>query len=100
VTMSGTQITFKSEYPIPTGVPIKLALEWPASLDNIIPLMLHVLGITAEPENGATTVNIKSYEFRIADLKYNPPRSIPSPRASFPKLGLQAAEVYVGNRRS
>jgi len=30
----------------------------------------------------------------------NPPRLIPPPQASFLKLGLQGAEVYVGNRRA
>lgn len=69
VNISGKRITFTPEYPIPSGRCIKLSVDWPARLDQEIALKLHITGITATPDGGATVVTISKHEFRVASSR-------------------------------
>ena len=50
VRISSSQIVFQPESPIPVGLEIEAYVDWPARLDNVIALKLHVNGTTIENE--------------------------------------------------
>jgi hypothetical protein len=44
-------------------------VDWPARLDNVIALKLHVQGEIVETDNGFAAIKILQYEFRTAGQK-------------------------------
>ena len=70
VNISSSKIVFQPEYPIPVGSQIEAYVDWPARLDNVIALRLHVDGETIETENGYAAVRILRHEFRTSGLLF------------------------------
>jgi|SRR5215469_8645818 len=66
VYISGREIVFKPEDPIPARLRIEAFVPWPVLLDHVINLELHVHGETVETESGYVVIKIKRYEFRTA----------------------------------
>lgn len=66
VKVSSSQIVFQPESPIPVGLEIEAYVDWPARLDNVIALRLHVHGETIQTENGYAAVRILRHEFRTS----------------------------------
>ena len=66
VTISSSKIVFQPEYPIAVGLTIEAYVDWPARLDNVIALRLHVHGETIQTENGHAAVRILRHDFRTA----------------------------------
>lgn len=64
VDISSRGLSFESEEILPPGKQVKLAVTWPAMLNNRVGLNLHVLARTVPARNGCTAVEILKYEFR------------------------------------
>lgn len=64
VNMSSSSLAFKPEYPITVGLTIEAYVDWPARLDDVIALRLHVDGEIIGTENGCAAVRILRHEFR------------------------------------
>jgi hypothetical protein len=64
VNLSGDGVLFKTANPLPSGVLIELSVAWPARLDNLIGLKLHVVGKIVRNDGGFTAVMFRSHEFR------------------------------------
>jgi hypothetical protein len=66
VYISGSEIVFKPEDPIPARLHIEASVSWPAPVDPAITLKLHVHGETVETESGYAAIKIVRSTFRIA----------------------------------
>lgn len=53
-----------SEHPLQADQKIRLRIEWPALLNNVVPLALHVEGQTVRAEGNCIAVKILKSEFR------------------------------------
>lgn len=49
---------------LPKGVEIELSIAWPASLNGVAALKVHVIGQTVRAQGNCTAVVIRKYEFR------------------------------------
>ena len=76
MTMSRNTVVFASDTALPEGVRVELALNWPARLDNTIPLKLQVFGQTTRVNGNVIELTILRYEFRTVardrQLEYIP----------------------------
>jgi DNA-binding NarL/FixJ family response regulator len=57
-------ILFTSHEPLKNGQLVQVSVEWPARLENQIPLKLVAEGRVVRNNNGQTAVTIEKYEFR------------------------------------
>jgi hypothetical protein len=64
VNLSTDGVLFQTANPLPRGVPIELSIAWPARLDNLVGLNLHVTGKTVRTEGSFTAVIFRRHEFR------------------------------------
>ncbi len=83
--LSSSGILFESQEALPTGTSIRLAIEWPARLDNRVGLTLCVMGRTVRSAGTCTAVEILSHEFRT--------RAIPIPASAQPAKHFTAASA-------
>ena len=68
VNISSGGVLISSDRPIPPGVRIRLRLEWPARLNDAVPLALHIEGRTVRSSGPLTAVRILKSEFRTRAL--------------------------------
>jgi hypothetical protein len=64
VNISSGGVLVSSDCPITPGVRIRLRLEWPARLNDSVPLALHIEGRTVRSSGPLTAVRILKSEFR------------------------------------
>jgi hypothetical protein len=62
-------VLFKSATPLPAGVAIELFIAWPARLNNIAGLNLHVTGKTVRAQGNCTAVVVQRHEFRTRGMR-------------------------------
>lgn len=60
---------------LPMGVEIELSIAWPASLNGVAALKVHVIGQTVRGQGNCTAVVIRKYEFRTRGKLSSEPRS-------------------------
>lgn len=77
VNISSGGLLFHSEHPLRKGQTIRLRIDWPVRLNNVVPLTLRVEGQTVRAEGNCTAVKILKSEFRTRRAKSTVP-SIPS----------------------
>jgi len=68
VNISSAGVLISSDCPIAPGVRIRLRLEWPARLNDAVPLALHIEGRTLRSSGPLTAVRILKSEFRTRAL--------------------------------
>lgn len=64
VNMSSGGILVETGSSLPRGVGIELSIAWPAKLNSVAALKLHVVGRTIRTQGNLTAVLIRRYEFR------------------------------------
>ena len=64
VNISSGGLLLYSEHPFEKGQKIRLRIDWPALLNNVVPLALRVEGQTVRCEGNCTAVKILKSEFR------------------------------------
>lgn len=65
VNMSSTGLLVESDRAASCGTAIRLQVEWPARLNNSVPLSLHIEGRTVRAHGSLVAVRILKSEFRI-----------------------------------
>jgi hypothetical protein len=65
INISSTGILVESDRPLNCETSIRLRVEWPARLNNSVPLALHVEGWAVRAEGVFVAVSIMKSEFRI-----------------------------------
>jgi hypothetical protein len=68
VNLSTSGVLFQSADSLPRGVAIELSIAWPARLNNIAGLNLHVVGKTVRTEGNCTAVIVQRHEFRTQGM--------------------------------
>jgi len=68
VNLSSHGVLFQTASPLPSGVTIRLSIAWPARLDSLIGLNLHVIGKTVRTEGSFTAVIFHKCEFRTRGI--------------------------------
>jgi len=69
VNLSSDGVLFRTANPLPKGVRIELSIAWPARLDNLVGLNLHVTGETVRTEGSFTAVIFRRHEFRTQGMR-------------------------------
>lgn len=64
VNMSSGGVLVEAASSLPRGAEIELSIAWPVSLNNVVPLKLHITGQTVRTHRNRTAVTIRRYEFR------------------------------------
>ena len=64
VNMSSSGILFTSKHLLLPGRRLELAINWPAQLNNQVPLKLVARGRVVRCEEGTAALEIQQYEFR------------------------------------
>lgn len=64
VNISSGGLLLYSEHALEKGQAIRLRIDWPALLNNVVPLALRVEGQTVRVEGNCTAVKILKSEFR------------------------------------
>lgn len=64
VNISSGGLLLYSEHALEKGQKIRLRIDWPALLNNVVPLALHVEGLTVRVEGKCVAVKIVKSEFR------------------------------------
>lgn len=64
VNISSGGVLIASAQPMPSGIRIRLRIEWPALLNNLVPLALHVEGRTVRAKGDFAALRIIKSEFR------------------------------------
>ena len=72
VNISSTGVLFTSDQNLQNGRRIELSINWPAKLDQKVPLKLIVLGRIVRTEPGRAAVDILQHEFRIHNAGARP----------------------------
>ncbi len=62
--ISSSGVWFTTEEPLPMGVPIELAISWPALLNDYCPMKLMLFGCVVRSTDTGAAINIERYEFR------------------------------------
>ncbi|HUO32447.1 MAG TPA: hypothetical protein VMU80_24745 [Bryobacteraceae bacterium] len=58
------EIHFTTQHPLQKGEKVRLAVDWPAMLDNTCPIKLEIFGWVLRSQPGTAAVKIERYEFR------------------------------------
>jgi hypothetical protein len=69
ISISSRLILIEPDERIRLGQRLHLVIDWPARMDDRVPLRLHVTGRTVSADKNRLAVEIKKYEFRIAPSK-------------------------------
>jgi len=64
VEISSREVRFTTQQPLKQGQEIRLAVNWPALLDNTCRMKLDISGSIVHTEPGEAAVKIERYEFR------------------------------------
>ena len=62
--ISSREIRFTTQHPLARGQKMRLAVNWPAMLDNTCRMKLEISGWIVRSEPGEAAVKIERYEFR------------------------------------
>lgn len=62
--ISSREVSFTTPQPLRQGEKVRLALDWPALLDNTCLMKLEICGSVVQIEPGSAAVRIVRYEFR------------------------------------
>lgn len=65
INMSSAGLLVESDRGLSCGTAIRLRVEWPARLNNSVPLSLHIEGRTVRANGALVAVRILKSEFRI-----------------------------------
>lgn len=60
------EITFTTPQPLKEGEYVFMSVDWPARLDNTIPLRLEIYGRVSRSGRDSATVKFGRYEFRTS----------------------------------
>jgi len=66
--MSSRGILFTTESRLPEGVTVKIAISWPAQLDNATHLKLVAIGVLVRSDERQAAISIQRYEFKTRGL--------------------------------
>jgi hypothetical protein len=58
------EVRFTTQQPLPRGQRMRLAMDWPAMLDDTCRMTLEIYGWILYSERGEAAVKIERYEFR------------------------------------
>jgi hypothetical protein len=64
IEISSQEICFTTQDPIETGANVRLAVDWPAMLDNTCRMTLGICGSVIRSAPGRAVIKIARYEFR------------------------------------
>jgi hypothetical protein len=64
VEISSREVRFTTQHPLQRGQKMRLAMNWPAMLDNTCRMKLEISGWIVHSEPGEAAVKIERYEFR------------------------------------
>jgi hypothetical protein len=64
VNISSGGVLVDTASSLPRGMEIELSIAWPASLNGVAALKLHVVGQTVRTQGNRTAIVIRRYEFR------------------------------------
>lgn len=64
VEISSREVRFTTQQPLKRGQKMRLAMDWPALLDNTCRMKLEISGWIVDSEQGEAAVKIERYEFR------------------------------------
>ena len=67
--ISSGGVCFTTDSNLSPGLPVEVAIEWPALLRESVPLRLVTYGIVVRSLNGNTAATIDRYEFRTTGLR-------------------------------
>jgi len=62
--ISSSEVRFTTQQPLKKGQKVRLAMNWPAMLDNTCRMKLEIVGWIVRSERGEAAVKIERYEFR------------------------------------
>jgi len=74
--ISSKGLLFTSNEQFQQGQLVQVSLDWPARLENQIPLKLVAEGRILRNSNGETAMTIEKYEFRTRRAKVKPPAPV------------------------
>jgi hypothetical protein len=69
ISISSRMILIEPDHRIRIGQRLQVVIDWPALVDDRIPLKLHVTGRTVSTDETGLAIEVKTYEFRIAAAK-------------------------------
>ena len=67
--ISSKELLFTTNESFDPGQSLQVSLDWPALLDNRIPLRLVVSGQILQSGDGQATMTIEKYQFRIRGIE-------------------------------
>lgn len=85
--ISSKGLLFTTEEPLQPGQLLQVSVDWPAMLDNQVPLKLVAEGRIVRNINGQAAMRIDKYEFRTRRLK-NPAAAAGDPVKNKPPFGV------------
>ncbi len=62
--ISSTEVHFTTQAALNQGQTVRLAVDWPAMLDDTCPMKLEIRGSVVRSQPGVATVKIARHEFR------------------------------------
>jgi hypothetical protein len=62
--ISSREVRFTTQQPLKRGQKMRLAMDWPAMLDNTCHMKLEISGWIIDSDPGEAAVKIERYEFR------------------------------------
>lgn len=62
--ISSREVSFTTQQPLRQGEKVRLAMDWPAMLDNTCLMKLEIYGWVTRSEPGTAAIKIERYEFR------------------------------------
>ncbi len=62
--ISSSGVWFKTEGLLSTGLPVELAMSWPARLNDVCPMKLMIYGCVVRSDQDGAALAIERYEFR------------------------------------
>jgi hypothetical protein len=72
INLSSGGVLFQSDQDVAKGVQIELAIVWPARLNDVAGLTLHVTGRTVRSQGKCAAVKILRHEFRTRPVAGRP----------------------------
>ncbi len=64
VNISSSGVWFKTDTILSTGLPVELAMTWPARLNDVCPMKLMIYGCVVRSDAEGAALAIERYEFR------------------------------------
>ena len=76
ISISSQLILIEPDDRIRVGQRVQIVIDWPARVDNRVPLKLHVTGRAVNTDESCLAIQVRKYEFRIAASKSRVARPI------------------------